>query len=310
MLYFIGILILIGFVAYRMTPPEKLFELGISAERRISGLTLKTSNIEEGEIAYLEGGSGTPLLLLHGFGADKDNWVRMAKHLTGKYRVIAPDLPGFGESFKQPDLNYDVPAQVARLKAFAESIGLSKFHIGGNSMGGYIAGNYAVEHPDQVFSLWLLNPLGVATSPDSEMFAMLRQQERPAVLVGDAEQYRELLAFAFHKPPFIPGVMIKELAKRAEASFPLNSQIFQQIHHISDGQVHFTVPLDTVLKDFDKPTLITWGDKDRVLHVAGADILGKLVPQSKVQVMKDMGHLPMIEAPSQTAKQFLQFHQA
>ncbi|MGF1865982.1 alpha/beta fold hydrolase [Enterovibrio norvegicus] len=309
MLYFIGLLILIGFVAYRMTPPEKLFELGISAERRISGLTLKTSEIEEGEIAYLEGGSGTPLLLLHGFGADKDNWVRMAKHLTSKYRVIAPDLPGFGDSLKQPDLNYDVPAQVARLKAFAASIGLSAFHIGGNSMGGYIAGNYAVEHPDQVLSLWLLNPLGVATSPDSEMFTMLRQQERPAVLVGDAEQYRELLAFAFHKPPFIPEVMIKELAKRAEASFPLNSKIFQQIHHITDGQVHFTVPLDTVLVGFEKPILITWGDNDRVLHAAGADILGKLVSQSEVQVMKDMGHLPMIEAPSKTAKQFLQFDQ-
>ncbi|CZF83252.1 Lipase 1 precursor [Grimontia celer] len=309
-MFYILVFILLLVIAYVMTPAEKRFEWGVATERKMAGLVLKTTTISEGEVRYLEGGSGTPLLLLHGFGADKDNWVRMSKHLTGKYRVIAPDLPGFGESLKQPDLNYDVPAQVERLKAFVEAIGLSEFHIGGNSMGGYIAGNYAVEHPEQVLSLWLLNPLGVATSPDSEMFAMLRQQERPAVLVGDAEQYKELLAFAFHKPPFIPGFIIKELAKRAQVSFPLNSQIFQQIHHIDDGQVHFTVPLDTVLEGFHKPTLITWGDNDRVLHVAGADILGKLVPQSEVQVMKDMGHLPMIEAPSQTAKQFLQFHQA
>ncbi|USH05722.1 alpha/beta fold hydrolase [Grimontia kaedaensis] len=293
-----------------MMPAEKRFEWGVATERKIAGLVLKTATISEGEVRYLEGGSGTPLLLLHGFGADKDNWVRMAKHLTGNYRVIAPDLPGFGESLKQLDLDYDVPAQVERLKAFVEAIGLPEFHIGGSSMGGYIAGNFAVAHPDQVLSVWLLNPLGVATSPDSEMFAMLRQKERPTVLVGDANQHKELLAFAFHKPPFIPGFMIKELAKRAQVSFPLNSQIFQQIHHITDGQVHFTVPLDTVLEGFDKPMLITWGDNDRILHVAGADILGKLVPQAEVQVIKDMGHLPMVEAPSQTAKQFLQFDQA
>ncbi|CZF86282.1 alpha/beta fold hydrolase [Grimontia marina] len=304
------LILLVLTAVYTLTPPEKRFEWGVATERKIAGLSLKHTTISEGSITYLEGGKGTPLLLLHGFGADKDNWVRMAKHLTKKYRVIAPDLPGFGESFKHTELDYDVTSQVARLSEFADKLGLTQFHIGGNSMGGYIAANYAVTCPDHIECLWLLNPLGIASSPDSEMFAMVKEKKRPPVLAGNVEQYQALVAFVFHNRPFIPGFIIEELAKRAEASFPLNSKIFQDIHHIDDDGVHFAAPLDEVLKGFDKPLLITWGDKDRVLHPKGAKILSAIVPSASVEMMHDMGHLPMIEKPASTAQQFIQFDQA
>lgn len=154
------LILLVLTAVYTLTPPEKRFEWGVATERKIAGLSLKHATLSEGSIAYLEGGKGTPILLLHGFGADKDNWVRMAKHLTKKYRVIAPDLPGFGESFKRAELDYDVTSQVARLSEFADKLGLTQFHIGGNSMGGYIAANYAVTCPEHIECLWLLNPFG------------------------------------------------------------------------------------------------------------------------------------------------------
>ncbi|KXF83549.1 alpha/beta fold hydrolase [Enterovibrio coralii] len=306
--------IVIGFilllvVIYALTPNRVLFQNAVKTERRIAKLSRKSVTISDGEMVYLEGGSGTPLLLLHGFGADKDNWVRMAKHLTSQYHVIAPDLPGFGESLRDDNLDYDVSPQVARLHQFVEVLNLSKCHIAGNSMGSYLAGNFASTHPDKVVTVCLLNPLGVATSPDSEMFALLRKRERPTVLVADDKQYRELLDFAFFKPPFIPGFVVEELAIQAKDSFPLHEKIFQDIHHMSEGQPHFSQPLEQTLTTLTAPTLIIWGDHDRILHPAGAEILQGAMPDAKSVVLKNMGHLPMIEAPSATARLILDFIQ-
>jgi pimeloyl-ACP methyl ester carboxylesterase len=284
-----------------------LFTLGTFAERKISGLKLKKIEIEEGEISYLQGGSGTPLVLLHGFGADKDNWVRLARYLTPHFQIIAPDLPGFGESFKDPDLNYDVLPQTQRLNSFVNAMGLEHFHLAGNSMGGYIAGNYAVEFPEKINSLWLLNPLGVESSPSSPMFEQVLRDELPVILSKNREEYESLLDNVFHKRPFIPGFAISELSKIAENNFSLYQKIFKDIHHIKDGSIKFSSPLEGRLKGFSKPTLITWGDKDRILHPSAGTILSREIINSQLQLIKDIGHLPMLESPKTTANQFISF---
>src|SRR3546814_3852481 len=117
---------------------------------------------------YLEGGDASkPLLLLvHGFAGDKDNWSMIAPYLTRDYHVIAPDLPGFGENERNPDLAYDLQAQTARLKAFADTLGLSRPHVGGHSMGGWIALRYATEYPAALASLILLHNAGVNRSEE------------------------------------------------------------------------------------------------------------------------------------------------
>ena len=92
-----------------------------------------------------------------GSGADKDNWDRFAKRLTGSYRVIAPDVPGFGDSSKIPGAKYDMQTQVMRVHEFVRAIGLKKFHIAGNSMGGLIAGMYAASYPEDVLTLGLFD---------------------------------------------------------------------------------------------------------------------------------------------------------
>ncbi|MCP3952871.1 MAG: alpha/beta hydrolase, partial [Desulfobacterales bacterium] len=107
-------------------------------------------------IEYLEGGQGDTLLLLHGFGANKDNWTRIGKHLTPHFRVIAPDLPGFGESGKNPDGDYSISAQARFVKDFVQALGIKSFHIGGSSMGGNIAGAYASSNPETLKSLLLI----------------------------------------------------------------------------------------------------------------------------------------------------------
>ena len=91
--------------------PGISFKLLLKAERSSAGLKQHNIEVEGLHIEYLEGGKGDVVLLVHGFGANKDNWTRISKHLTSHFRVIALDLPGFGESSRQPDLNYTIVAK-------------------------------------------------------------------------------------------------------------------------------------------------------------------------------------------------------
>lgn len=302
------ILLLLGLLGYFVTPSERLFKLGVSAERKLAGLSTKSITISEGEISYIEGGRGDVLLFLHGFGANKDNWVRLAKHLKNDYSVIALDLPGFGNSFKDINLKYDVESQVSRVNEFINKLGISKFHIVGNSMGGYIAGNYAVKYPDQVISLWLLNTLGVQSADDSEMFKDISESKRPMVLAKNKNEFDQLISFVFESPPFMPEFVIAELSKNAIKNYDLNYKIFHEVHKIDQNKISFSFPLDSELGKFSKPVLITWGREDRVLHHSGAKVLSKIVPQSEIIIMDNIGHLPMMEAPKVTAEQFISFN--
>ncbi|WP_257288047.1 alpha/beta fold hydrolase [Endozoicomonas sp. SESOKO2] len=302
------ILLLLCLVGYSVTPSERLFQIGVSAERKLAGLSTKSIMIGEGEISYIEGGTGDVILFLHGFGANKDNWVRLAKHLKNDYSVIALDLPGFGNSFKDINLKYDVESQVSRVNEFINKLGITKFHIAGNSMGGYIAGNYASKYPEQVMSLWLLNTLGVQSADDSEMFKDISENKRPMVLAKNRSEFDQLISFVFANPPFMPEFVISELSKTAIKSYDLNYKIFHEVHKIDQNKISFSLPLDSELGKFSKPVLITWGRQDRVLHHSGAKVLSKIVPQSEIIIMNDIGHLPMMEAPKVTADQFISFH--
>ncbi|WP_445945757.1 alpha/beta fold hydrolase [Shewanella sp.] len=303
-----AILFVVMVFAFWVIPSGQLFQLGVSTERYLAGLTLKTVHISDGEIAYLEGGTGDTLVLLHGFGANKDNWNRLAMHLSSDFHIIAVDLPGFGDSVKNINLDHDVAAQVSRVNEFVNALNLTQFHLGGNSMGGYVAGNYAAAFSDKIISLWLINTLGVASAPNSEMFEMIVQQQRPVILAKTKAEYDELISYVFYQAPFMPNFFIIELAKQAAKDFSLHSKIFQDIHHLADEKINFTAPLDKTLARLPVPVLMTWGDKDRVLHPDGAKRLAEVIPRSKVDIMENVGHLPMIEQPAATAELFLLFN--
>jgi len=96
--------------------------------------------------------------------------------------------------------------------------------------------------------------------------------------------------------------MLKKLAKDAIRNRPLNQNIFKQIHEISNS-----TGLEGTLKGSLVPTLIVWGDNDRVLHVSGAKILESVMPKAQVAIMEGVGHLPMIEKPKETAEIYMSF---
>jgi abhydrolase domain-containing protein 6 len=126
-------------------------------ERKAAGLTEKNLTIGEFKIAYLEGGQGTPILMVHGFAANKDNWTRFCKIITPAYHAVALDLPGFGNSTYVENASYGMVDQAKRLDKFVNAAGLKKFHIVGNSMGGHISARYAIMFSEKVMTLGLFD---------------------------------------------------------------------------------------------------------------------------------------------------------
>ncbi len=296
------VILVAGLVGLMAVFPEETAKLAVNAERSRSGLDHKTVVIGDDTWHYLEGGpeDAEAVLLLHGFGGDKDNWTRFSKSLTGKYRVIAPDLPGFGESAQHPDWDYSLPPQCERVNGFAEALGLGRFHIAGNSMGGHLAALYTHEYPGQVLSMALFNNSGVGAPDESDLLRALAKGENPLV-VDSLEDFDELLAFVAYKQPFVPWPVKGVFAQRALDHAEFNRFIFQFLK--SDRASY----LEPILPDIENPVLILWGEHDRTLDVSSIDVMRPLLPQADVVIMKETGHIPMIERPAETAAHYLEF---
>ncbi len=279
--------------------PTRFAEAALSAERSAAGLQRKETSIPGFNVAYLEGGQGQPLLLLHGFGADKDNWTRVARYLTPRFHVYAIDLPGYGESTKPSPEQSRIEDQLVYVSQIAAALGLDHFDLGGNSMGGWIAGAYAAAHPEQVNSLWLLAPAGVSTAQDSDLVKIVKQGGHVPLIARTPQEYEELLDFVFVHRPYVPHAVITVLAQRAAESYDFNQKVFAEL--VKDA------PLEPQVKNLSTPTLIVWGDHDRALNDSGAEILHQLLPNSQVVIVPDMGHLPMLEAPAQSAADYIKF---
>ncbi|PHV07174.1 alpha/beta hydrolase [Janthinobacterium sp. BJB412] len=288
-----------GFV-YAM--PDRAARLAIGTERKLAGLVRKEIDLPGGlHSVYLEGGQGEPLILLHGFGANKDNFLRVARQLTPHYRVIVPDLTGFGESSRPDGADYMPAAQAERVRALAQALGLRRLHLGGSSMGGQIAMSYAVLHPDEVASLWLLDPAGVWSAPRSELGDIYVSTGRNPLVAHNEAEFAETFAFVMSDPPFVPGPIVKAMAREPIRNAPLAEKIFKQFTADS---------LEGRVKGLATPTLIVWGEQDRVIHVGTGAVLRQLLPRSQLIVMPGVGHLPMIERPRQTADDYLRFRAA
>ena len=297
-------IIIIGLVIIYFFMPGTMFGIVKKLERKAGGLAQKSVIVNGMNIQYLEGGSGDPLVLIHGFGANKDNWTRISKFLTPHFNVIAPDLPGFGESGKNPEEKYTIKDQAVFLKRFLNQININKsIHLGGNSMGGNIAGQYASLYQGDLKSLLLIAPGGVVSSKPSELFQMLKNGEQNPLVVRSAKEYENLLSFVFVKKPFIPRPIKGFLVAEAIKNQDLNKKIFEQIKDSSLNN-----PMESLVKNINVPTLIVWGAQDRVLHSSGAKILEAIMKNSKAIVLENIGHAPMIEIPEETAKLVLDFH--
>lgn len=275
----------------------------VQHERFKSSLQTKSFTLASGEqLKYLEGGnlSGEPLLLIHGFGGNKDNFTRIAARLSD-YHLIIPDLLGFGQSSKPLDADYRADAQAQRLHELMQAKGIADtLHIGGNSMGGSISVAYAAMYPKQVKSLWLLDSAGFWSAGLHEEFVNATADNNPLV-IADTQSFFSLYKLVMNKPPFIPKTVQAVFAQENIANRNLHTKIIEQI--VEDN----VESRAQIVAQYRIPTLIVWGEKDRIIKPETATIMAELMPHAQVIMMPNVGHVPMLEAVKDTAKDYKKF---
>lgn len=303
----LGLLVLV-FGGIYLLFPETLFNLVVKAGRRYAGLAKKEIQVDDHKIVYLDGGKGQTILLLHGFGANKDNWIRFAKYLANDYHVVIPDIPGFGESSQIQNENYAAENQLKRIDWFTEVLKLERFHLAGNSMGGMLAGMYGAKYPQKVLTLALLAPGGVGSPSPSEVAILLQKGTNP-LLTGNTGDFDRLIKLCFAKPPFIPSQFKKVLAADAVAHRDFNKKIWDDMLGNLTKEALFAREnlLKPYLPQIQAPVLIIWGDTDKILDVGGVSVLEKNLKNYQTVIMKDTGHTPMLEKPQETASYYLSY---
>ncbi len=249
---------------------------------------------------YLESGEKTPLLCLHGIGATADHWTRIAPLLRHRFRIIAPDLPGFGETDPPMEGGHTIDEQVARLHLLVLGLGLDRFFLAGNSMGGQLAATYAARHPGRILGLCLLAPGGVIGARFSPVMKAIVLEEHNPLIIRNLNDFNHLTNLCFYKKPWIPRPVRKFLADQRMCRQDNSLAVFDDLRFFSNC-------LETIAAMINTPSLILWGRNDQVLDVSGAAVLHGILPDSRLALLDHTGHLPMLEDPAACAGLIQQF---
>ncbi|MBK1732055.1 alpha/beta fold hydrolase [Thiococcus pfennigii] len=250
-----------------------------------------------GILHFSRAGQGPAVLLLHGLFAQKEQWHDLACALSAAgFAAIAPDLPGFGRSDGFAVTDYALDRQVALLDGLADALGLARFALAGNSMGGAIAALYAARHPERVGHLAFIGaPLGWVDWGPGLRQAIL-EGVNPFIPVDRAQLAREM-DLLFAEPPALPEALADQLV----ADYRARRDHYRQVWDIVG--LFDRVLADGALAALDQglSLLILWGEADAIFPVAGAASLHARLPQGRLVVLPQSGHLPMLERPAETA---------
>jgi abhydrolase domain-containing protein 6 len=278
---------------------SKLAMMLIGLERYKAGFHRKSVQVGDHRIVYSEGGKGETVLLLHGFGASADNWNRFAGRLGKKYHVIAPDLPGWGQSTRLEAESYGYAKQVERLHQFITQLGLARFHVVGHSMGGFLATAYAARYPGQVVTVGLLAPHGIKEPQPSELAQSVAAGDNWLV-ARSPQEFDRLLNKIFAKRPYVPKPVFKLLAAHAIRNSAKSAKVFAEMQ-MNDP------PLVERLAQVKAPALIIWGDQDRVLDISCAEVFHQGIQGSELLVLTGTGHMPLVESARECATAWMKF---
>lgn len=270
-----------------------------SAEARLYGLHKRRVSVGDTLFTIYESeGQGAPILMLHGFSADKDVWARFARHFSKDHRVIIPDLPGHGETGYNQALDYGISAQVERLIGLLDALKVGQVHVVGNSMGGHMAAQFALDHPERTLSATMIDPAGMPQPHPSEMRRLLAKGHNP-FLLESRQAFAPFYAMTMAQPPLMPGFVLDAIADGYVARRSQLAHIFADIERPTS--------LPERAGEIKAPTLLLWGQQDQLIDVSAVAVWKKAMPQLRVEILNDLGHMPMVERPAETAALYQSF---
>ena len=288
-LLIISILFLYGCSKYDM------YDWAIESTRNSANLELQELRINDGKLVYLENKnknykSNETIILIHGFGANKDSWLYLAKELSKDYHLIIPDLPGHGDSFKTDSKKYTIVNQATWLNDFIAKKKIKNITLIGNSMGGAISLRYSNLYPEKLNNLILITSFSSSCiGVESEYSRLLSKGVNP-LITNNLEDYEKLLDFVMYERRYIPSPILEVLAENKMERKLLDEKIFSDF-------ISNMFKKEDILNNITINTLILWGEYDRVIDLECANILEENIKTSKKLILKNVGHVPQVEVP-------------
>lgn len=292
------VLLVIGLLAWK---PEWALQGWLAAQRWQAGATERVGEAAGPRIVQLEAGpADAPIIvLLHGFTGSKENWLPLMGELAKTHRVIAPDLPGWGESAREAGADYGVLAQSDRVAAWLRTLPRTPRLLVGHSMGGHIAALVAARHPERVQRLALLSSAGVPFA-ENEFGRRVRAGGHPFA-VEDRASLDHYLGLVFTDPPFVPWPVDRAFIAQRIADREFEQAVLAQLR----GDEAFAV--QPLLGDIRAPTLLLWCDDDRVIDASAAATYAAGLRDSRTVMFEGCGHMPMMAAADATAEALAAF---
>ena len=241
------------------------------------------------------------MVLLHGFGADKDRFGSLVPFLRRRHQVIIPDIPGFGEHLPNWSVSYDIDDQVERLHGFFSAIGLQRFHMLGLSLGGYLAGVYAARFPLRVYTLALMDSAGFTTPIPSDAQRLYESEGRNIFLYSNGRELQALMDFLLYHPIELPIALRTFWTCQGLARQAWRAKLFDDL--VAGGMD----ALDRLAPAIQVPTLVIWGAEDRICHVSAVDRILAKVKDCRAYIIHGCGHIPMLEYPALFRRLYLDF---
>lgn len=281
----------------------------ISYETALTQFSTPSSNFFDWngiQLHYTDQGEGIPVVMLHGFGGSFDNWRKLIENFPEGYRLIAADLPGFGLSQYDPNLDPETDLKdyyTNFTNDLLTELDIDSCYLIGNSLGGYLSWQTTLQNEDKVKKLVLLNSAGYS---EEDIKAFLIQATKSG-------------AFSKIIKKGVPKSVTKYAAKRVIgdkkqkpdpqrlASFYglINKEgTLETIMRI--GAADHTIDT-TQIQNISVPTLIVWGDNDHIVPVEHAYKFNRDIPNSKLLIYEGSGHIPMMENTERLTNDIITF---
>ncbi len=240
-------------------------------------------------------GEGPPVVLVHGLAGNWQNWLENIPRLAAERRVLALDLPGFGASEKPAD-GVSLPGYGRAVDGLCERLELGEVALVGNSMGGFVTAETAIQFPGRVERLVLVSAAGITSSNlrrepvmawgRAAMMAGSRGAAEKRMAVQRPRLRQLVFSTIIRHPSLIGAEMLWEMSQGA-------------------GRSVFRAALEAILdydfrdrlRDIRCPTLVVWGEEDMLVPVNDAGEYERQIPEARKVVLADTGHVPMIERP-------------
>lgn len=251
----------------------------------------------------IEIGSGSPVVFVHGLSGSWPNWLEQLPALGARHRAIALDLPGFGHSPMPSSGEVTISGYARLLDGLCEALEIEGAAFVGNSMGGFVSAELAIAYPQRVERLVLVSAAGLSTHNDPHVARALPTLRRAERTIAATAAW-----VASKSDSVVRRARLREAALSLVVAHPRDLHPALAAEQVRGaGKPGFLTALESIfgydvrerLPEIACPTLIVWGERDRLIGVRDADVFAELIPDSRKVVFEDTGHMAMLERPAE-----------